>query len=305
MQSLNDILVVLGDDRDETVYILEKAAAVAVGSGARVHVVRVVYEGIADLSATAIDAAAALKTFILQSEETTTEDMVEAARASLPGLETATLWNPRAWEGILHAAAQTSADLIIKGASHHPRFGEIVRTPDDWNLLRRSEAPVMLVKPRAWVADPAILCALDAFDEGHDELNVALLRAAEGLSRVLHGSLHLIATYPLFERWVGELGGLRDYDALKRDVEEEIRNRVLTLTDRAGVSYQRLYADEGRPEQVIAALADELGAELVVVGTHARQGLKGLVLGNTSERLVHHLETDVVTVHAPAAAGHG
>jgi universal stress protein E len=64
------------------------------------------------------------------------------------------------------------------------------------------------------------------------------------------------------------------------------------------VDYERLYADEGRAEQVISTLAEELGAELVVVGTHARQGLKGIVLGNTSERLVHHLETDVLTVHA-------
>jgi universal stress protein E len=299
MHALTDILVVLGDDPDEAGYVLDKTATLARGSGARVHVVRVVYEGIADLSASAIDAAADLKSFILESEESVTEDMVERARQDLPGLETATLWNPRAWEGVLHAAAQTGAGLIIKGASRHPRLGEIVRTPDDWNLLRSSEVPVMLVKPQAWLGEREVVCALDPFDDAHDDLNLALLRAGDALCRVLQGSLHLVAAYPLFERWAGELGGLRDYDALKRDVEQEIRDRIVALADQAGVSYERLYADEGRPEHVIAALAEDLGAELVVVGTHARQGLKGLVLGNTSERLVHHLTTDVVTVHAP------
>jgi universal stress protein E len=298
MQSLNNILVVLGDDRHEAAYILEKAGAVASGSGARVHAVRVVYEGIADISASAIDASSDLKSFILEAEETVTEEMVEAARRDLPELETATLWNPRCSEGVLHAAAQTSADLIVKGVSRHPRFGEIVRTPDDWNLLRSSQLPVLLVKPQAWVAEPVILCALDAFDEAHDNLNLALLGAGAALTRVLRGTLHLVAAYPLFERWVGELGGLRDYDSLKQDVEKEIRDRIVGLAGRAGVDYERLYADEGRAEQVISTLAEELGAELVVVGTHARQGLKGIVLGNTSERLVHHLETDVLTVHA-------
>ncbi len=299
MQSLNDVLVVLGDDRDAAAYLLEKTEAVARGSGAQVHVVRVVYEGIAELSASAIDAAADLKSFILASEETVTEEMVDNVRHRLPSLETATIWNPRLWEGVLHAASQTGADLIIKGASRHPRFGEFVRTPDDWNLLRSSEVPVMLVKPEAWKPEPTIICALDAFDEAHDDLNVALLKEGDALSRILHGSLHLVTAYPLFERWVGELGGLRDYDSLKRDVEKEIRDRIVALAGGAGVAYERLYADEGPPEHVIATLAEDLSAELVVVGTHARQGLKGMVLGNTSERLVHHLATDVVTVHAP------
>lgn len=303
MQSLDDILVVLGDDRDEAVYILEKARALAEASGARVHVVRVVYEGLADLSATAIDAAPQLKTFMLEAEESVTEEMAQGLRDRLPSLDTATLWNRRSWEGILHAAARAGAGLVVKGASRHPRFGELVRTPDDWNLLRNAEVPVMLVKPQPWVPEPVILCALDAFDERHDDLNAALLMEAAALSGLLGGALHVVVAFPLFERWVGELGGLRDYEDLRRDVEKEIRDRVSALADRAGITYQRLYADEGRPEQVIGRLAVELCAELVVVGTHARRGLSGMVLGNTSERLVHHLETDVVTVHAPAQPG--
>ncbi len=302
MDTLKNILVVLGDDPEDAGFVLEKARTLASGSGATVHAVRVVYEGIAELSATAIDSATNLKSFILEAEETVTEELVESARGQLPGLETATLWNPRLWEGVLHAAEQTEADLIVKGTSRHSRFGDVVRTPDDWNLLRSATVPVMLVKPQAWVKDPVIVCALDAFDPAHDDLNVALLREADALARVLGGSLHLVVAYPLFERWVGELGALRDYDELKQEIEKEIRARVIALAERVGVSYERLYADEGRPDTVIGILAGELGAELVVVGTHARQGLKGMLLGNTSERLVYELETDVVTVHAVDAS---
>jgi universal stress protein E len=76
---------------------------------------------------------------------------------------------------------------------------------------------------------------------------------------------------------------------------------VVRLAEDAGVEYHRLYADEGRAEFVIGQLADNLNADLVVVGTHARAGLKGMLLGNTAERLVHHLTTDVLTIHAPGA----
>jgi universal stress protein E len=299
MESIDEILVVLGDDRGDAATVLGKARVLAAASGARVHAVRVVYEGIADLNASVIDASSDLKTFILQSEETLTEELVDAARQQIPGLDAVTLWNPRPWEGILHAAQQVGADLIIKGAGETGGLGSVIRTPDDWNLLRNSQVPVMLVKPRAWVDEPVVLCALDAFEERHDGLNRALLRSAAALAGALGGELHLVVAYPLFERWVGELGSLRDYDQLRREVEREIRDRVVRLAQEVGVDYKRLHADEGRAEFVISLLAENLSAEVVVVGTHARQGFKGLLLGNTAERLVHHLGTDLLTVHAP------
>jgi len=133
--------------------------------------------------------------------------------------------------------------------------------------------------------------------------DAAFIRRLESLyllaRKVLGGSLHVVVAYPLFERWVGELGGLRDYDSLKHDVEKDIRSRVLSLAREAGVDYQRLYAEEGRTDMVIVNLAAQLDAELVVVGTRARKGLQGVLLGNTSERLIHELDTDVVTVQAP------
>jgi len=300
MEKLDNILVVLDDDRANARTLLDKARRLAAASGATVHAVRIVFEDIAELSARAIDASDRVKTVILEAEESVTEALVEDARGILPGLETATLWNPRHWQGALHAAEHVEADLVMKAATRPPGITELVRTPDDWNLLRHAAVPVMLVKPQAWVDDPVVLCALDIFDEGHDELSLALLREGQALARVLAGRLHVVAAYPLFERWVGELGGLRDYDSLKHDIEKEIRGRVLSLAREAGVDYQRLYAEEGRADMVIARLAADLGAELVVVGTRARKGLQGVLLGNTSERLIHELDTDVVTVQAPA-----
>ena len=53
----------------------------------------------------------------------------------------------------------------------------------------------------------------------------------------------------------------------------------------------------GAPAQVIGRLVDDTEAELLVIGTHAREGVKGILLGNTSERLLHAVATDVLTMH--------
>jgi universal stress protein E len=297
----DDILVVLDDDPAAAGVLLGKAAILASAMNARVHAVRIVYEGIADLSASAIDGTAALKSFILQSEETVTESLVEPLRRELPDLYTATLWNARRWEGILHAAERFNAQLIIKAADQGGALGALIRTPDDWNLLRGSSVPVLLVKPQRWVDAPVVLCALDALETRHVALSQAVLRQGAALAAALGGELHLVVAFPLFERFVGELGGLRDYEALRREVDEEIRARVVALAAQAGVDYRWLHADEGRVEYVVADLANKLAAEVVVVGTHARQGLEGFLIGNTAEQLVHHLATDIMTVHAPDA----
>jgi len=299
MSSIRNILVAVHDN-DDAVYTLEKALRIAAASGAAVHVVRVIYEGIADLGAAAVDATRDLKSFMLEAAETLLEEMVERARREYPNLETVTLWNPRVWEGILHAAERADADVILKGATVHKGLGATVRTPDDWNLLRHATVPVMLVKPDAWPAEPVVLCALDVFDDRHGDLNRHLLQTAQGCAALLGGALDVVVAYPLFEPWVGELGGLRSYDELRQGVEAEIRERTVVLADEAGVSYRRLIADEGHAVQVLSRLVEDDAAQLVVIGTHARAGIQGVLLGNTSERLLHAVPADVLTVPGPA-----
>ncbi len=51
----------------------------------------------------------------------------------------------------------------------------------------------------------------------------------------------------------------------------------------------------GSPAFEIRALADELGADLIVIGTHGRHGL-GLLLGSTANAVLHGVPCDVLAV---------
>lgn len=52
-------------------------------------------------------------------------------------------------------------------------------------------------------------------------------------------------------------------------------------------------------EQVLAA-ARELGADLIVMGTHGRTGLARAIVGSTAEKVVRTSPIPVMTVHADA-----
>lgn len=59
---------------------------------------------------------------------------------------------------------------------------------------------------------------------------------------------------------------------------------------------------QGKAWLEIARAAAEIGADLAVVGTHGRRGLKHAVLGSVAEKVVRTAPCPVLVVHAPAAA---
>ena len=55
----------------------------------------------------------------------------------------------------------------------------------------------------------------------------------------------------------------------------------------------------GLPWQGILEATDELGVDLVIMGTHGRQGLSRITLGSVAEKVVRLSKVPVLTVHAP------
>lgn len=53
----------------------------------------------------------------------------------------------------------------------------------------------------------------------------------------------------------------------------------------------------GKAEQAIIDYAREIGADLIVIGTHGRTGLSHLLLGSVAEKLVRLATCPVLTVH--------
>lgn len=56
----------------------------------------------------------------------------------------------------------------------------------------------------------------------------------------------------------------------------------------------------GLPWQGILEATEELGVDLVIMGTHGRHGLSRVTLGSIAEKIVRLSKVPVLTVHAPA-----
>ena len=63
-----------------------------------------------------------------------------------------------------------------------------------------------------------------------------------------------------------------------------------------GLPEALFHCKQGPVEKVITSYAASVRAQIVVMGTVARKGVKARLLGNTAERVLRHMKTDVLAI---------
>ncbi len=58
---------------------------------------------------------------------------------------------------------------------------------------------------------------------------------------------------------------------------------------------------QGDPWRTVIATAEEVGADLIIMGTHGRKGLPRALLGSVAEKVVRTAPIPVLTIHAGGA----
>ena len=69
------------------------------------------------------------------------------------------------------------------------------------------------------------------------------------------------------------------------------------MSELCGAPVEHIHVVEGAPAAAVTGTADELEVDLIIIGTVGRTGIKGQVIGNTSERILDHTEADVLVLN--------
>jgi nucleotide-binding universal stress UspA family protein len=95
------------------------------------------------------------------------------------------------------------------------------------------------------------------------------------------------------------------YDDLYRSMERDARRRLDRLVRRARAAGARVSGLllRGAPHEQIVRTARGRRAELIVMGTHGRTGLRGALLGSVATRVLSQARCPVMTVRAKTAGG--
>jgi universal stress protein E len=206
------------------------------------------------------------------------------------------------WYALALETAREEASLVVVpagAAAGGSPFGSVSH-----HLFRKCPRPVVSVKAPLEAAPRKILVALDPGFPGTDEraLADAVLREASALSSIAGAELHVASAWRLWgEAAITAHYGERRARPYVQRAEEDARSLLSEALEEieASRTVQMVHMRNGDPEDVVPGLARELGVDLVVLGTAARTGLQGFLIGSKAESILGRLHCSAMTVKPP------
>lgn len=171
-------------------------------------------------------------------------------------------------------------------------------------LIRMCPCPVWVIR-RSSARVQRVLAAIDA-DPSELELNREILELASTMAGLHGGELYVVHAWELFgERAMRSSPQLRiapaEIDSMLKVEQDRRRDAIVDALDAAGVrdAPWSVILEKGRPSDVIREAVDQRRINLLVMGTVARTGVSGLVIGNTAEKVLDMVQSSVMTVKPP------
>lgn len=211
----------------------------------------------------------------------------------------------------LHLVEQNGYDLVMKPAENPSWLARIFGS-DDMHLIRHCPCPIWLIKAENGERYQAVMTALDYDaaepDAALNSLNQQILEMSADIAMGAEVALHVVHCWQppdamLYRAW-GNLDEQqsRNYvleeqqahrDGLQR-LSEFLRETLLANVD--DTEFAHFHLVEGAPETSIPAAAEKLNIDLVIIGSVARTGIQGLLIGNTAEAVLEQLNCSVLVV---------
>jgi len=213
-------------------------------------------------------------------------------------IETEVLLFHRLYESIIKSADIFGAELVFKPLRRHQTLRTLIFTPTDWKLVRVCPCPILFVTHGNSIKGEPVVAAIDiaSADAAHQALNQVVLEQTQRLANVLNADVHLVHAY----HGVAVSGQTALSDPLANVPVVDRRklqfSAAYDLAASINIPQDRVHLGEGAADEVVNRCAAEINAGVVVIGTVARSGTAGLLIGNTAESVLEGARSDVFVV---------
>ncbi len=159
--------------------------------------------------------------------------------------------------------------LMIRPSTHERMFNESI-----WRLLRTATCPVLVVQPGSPQERKTVLAAINiqSHKPEYQRLNELILNRGKWSSNNYSADLHVVNAY-------------------KDSLNYPDRSQLAARTE---IDTANIHVKAGDPDDVIASVAHEIGADLVVLGTRNRTNRWR---GNTSEKIITKVKCDILAIN--------
>jgi nucleotide-binding universal stress UspA family protein len=130
--------------------------------------------------------------------------------------------------------------------------------------------------------------------DGSPTAERAVEQAAE-LAKPLGARVHIVTAYEPTGAKVAGGGGVAERMVGPDLTADSVLERAIGLLRVHGVEVDT-YARKGDPAEALLEVADEVGADLILVGNKGMRGAKRFLLGSVPNKIAHHAPCGVLIV---------
>ena len=198
-------------------------------------------------------------------------------------------------KAIVELAEDVGAGLVVVGSRGQGGLKRALLGSVSASVVRHAHCPVLVVRDRPLADATGILLATDGSEDARRAADAAL-----ELAQDFDWELHVTYVEPMPERHGGLVRSSVDLPpevvaSGEREAGTKLRQEVERIEEGGGEVAQA-HARAGSPAAETVALAEELGAGVVVVGTRGLGGVKRALMGSVSEAVVGHAHCPVLVV---------
>jgi universal stress protein E len=201
------------------------------------------------------------------------------------------------WVETLRQVELGEHDLVISGTRHRSRIRSMLLGSTGMKLLRKCPCPVWITQPRKHRQLSSIVAATDFSPVCDYALDLAASLVA------LNGAaLHIVHALSLADDTTLRRAGMSEADisAYRNDAQRNAQEQMQQLLAREALQglakKPTLHIEAGDADQVILQQIATQSADLLAMGTIARSGLSGMLMGNTAERLLPQVDCSLLAV---------
>ncbi len=202
-------------------------------------------------------------------------------------------WHESIHQTIINVQQAEGCGLVVKQHVPDNPLKRALLTPEDWKLLRYCPSPVLMVKTEKPWTGGNILAAVDVgnADLEHRTLHATIINHGYEIASLADGKLHVISAHPS-----AMLSAADPAFQLKETIEARYRDACKQFQEEFQIPDTQLHVEEGPADALIPRACHQLKAVVTVIGTVARTGFSGALMGNTAEVVLDTLESDVLVL---------
>ena len=192
------------------------------------------------------------------------------------------------YEQIVHVAEEENCDLIVMGRRGKSKVERALIGSVTARVIGHTGKDVLVIPETSKLSWENILLATDGSTCCDNALARALEIAQERKAKL--SAVSVVYTNDEFYA-VGQ-------EVMKELYQEadKVLDKVRKWAGDLGVQTE-LFVRDGEPHEAIIAMAAEISASLIVMGSHGRKGLTRLLMGSVTERVIGYADCPVLVCH--------